>query len=144
MTQPLSKSPLTPLQRAIVARLKGDAALVTLLNGRQAVFDQPPEGEDYPYIRVGDHLSTPDNDLQTFGREVTETLHVWTKARSNGPGQAIADRTIELLDHQERFLTFAGHRVVSIRQEFDQALTDPDPEIRHHVVRLRVVTAQLS
>jgi hypothetical protein len=33
---------------------------------------------------------------------------------------------------------------VSIRNEFDQALTDPDPEIRHHVLRFRVITAQLT
>lgn len=97
-----------------------------------------------PYVRVGDHLSIPDNDLTSFGRNVTETLHIWTRARSNASGQDIAARIIEILDHQPEALIIPGHRVVSIRSEFDQALTDPDPEIRHHVVRFRVITAQGS
>ena len=144
MTQAVSTSPIAALQRAIVARLKGDSTLVGLLGGRQAIFDQPPEGEVYPYVRVGEHLSIPDNDHGTYGREVTETLHVWTKVRGNAEGQGIADRIIALLDHQAASLLVVGHRVVSIRHEFDQALTDPDPEIRHHVLRFRIVTAQLT
>jgi hypothetical protein len=138
----VSKSPLNPLQKAINAKLRGDSALVALLGGKLAVYDQPPEGVAYPYVRIGDHLSTPDNDLTSFGREVTETIHVWTKVRGNSTGQDIAARIVELLDHQPAGLSVLGHRVVSIRCEFDQALTDPDPEIRHHVLRFRIVTAQ--
>jgi hypothetical protein len=151
VTAPISKSPLSPLQRAVVAKLRGDATLVGLLASAKgvspaaaAVVDQVVEGQAFPYIRIGDHLSTPANDLTSYGRRVTVTLHVWTRAQSNGPGQTIADRVIELLDHQERALAVTGHRVVSIRHEFDQALSDPDPQIRHHIVRLRVETAQLT
>jgi uncharacterized protein (UPF0248 family) len=97
-----------------------------------------------PYVRVGDHLSIPDNDLGSFGRQITATLHVWTKARGNATGQDIAARINAILDHQSAGLVIPGHRVVSIRNEFDQALTDPDPEIRHHVLRFRVITAQSS
>jgi len=32
--------------------------------------------------------------------------------------------------------------IVSVRQEYDQALVDPDPQIRHHVLRFRIITAQ--
>jgi len=137
----LSESPVNPLQKALYARLNGDATLTTLM-GPSSVHDQPPEGDPYPYIRLGDHLDIPDNDLTSFGREVTETLHVWTRERSNGPGQAIAARVVELLDHQPDALVVAGHQVVAIRWEFGQALTDPNPEIRHHVLRFRVVLAQ--
>lgn len=154
MTQPMIKIPATPVQRAIVARLRGDATLAGLLPPVKdssppvpAVVDQPAEGQVYPYIRVGDHLSIADNDLTGFGRQITETLHIWTKTRSNGPGQLIADRAAALLDHQDRALSALlagdGHRVVRINLEYDQALTDPDPQIRHHVLRFRIVTEQL-
>jgi len=143
-----SKSPVTPLQKVFVARLGGDAALTTLLGGPSRVLDQVTESTPKPYVRLGDHLSIPDNDHGGYGREVTITLHVWTKARSNGPGQTIADRIVELLDHQvealNALLVPLGHKIVSIRSEFDQALTDPDPEIRHHVLRFRVITDQLT
>lgn len=145
---PVSKSPINALQKAFVARLKADGALATLLGAVDRIVDQPREGMPYPYVRVGDTLSTPDNDLTTFGRNVLETLHIWSRYRGNKPGQDIADRCVQLLDHQaaalSALLAADGHKVISIRAEFDQALTDPDPEIRHHVLRFRVETAQLS
>jgi hypothetical protein len=144
MTHPISESAVGPLQAAVVTRLKADAALVALLKGQAAVYDQPPETVPIYYVRVGDFLSIPDNDHGGYGREITMTLHVWTKYRGNKVGQDISARIIKLLDHQGDALNLVGHRVVSIRHEFDQALTDPDPEIRHHVLRFRVVTAQES
>lgn len=146
-----SKSPLNPLQAAIVTALRADATLAGLLASAlnvtpatPAVLDQVLGGQPYPYVRIGESNSTPDNDHSGFGRNVTQTLHIWTKARGNITGQAIAARINELLDHQAAALAVTGHRVVSIRSEFDQALTDPDPEIRHHVLRFRVVTAQVT
>jgi hypothetical protein len=151
----ISSSPLNPLQAAIVSRLRGDAALAAKLatiKGQSpstpAVVDRVPEGQPMPYVRLGDHLSTPDNTHTSYGRRVTETIHVWTRERSMGPGQAIATRVGELLDHQvaamSALLAPAGHRCVSIRQTFDQALDDPDPEIRHHVLRFAIETCQIG
>lgn len=137
----ISDSPLNPLQAAMFDVLDGDAALTSLM-GADSVHDQVPEGDPYPYIRLGDHLGIPDNDLTSFGREVTETFHIWTRARSTGLGQAILARIDALLNNRPEALSVDGHRVVSIRNEFDQALTDPNPDIRHHVLRFRVITAQ--
>lgn len=151
---PASRNPATPVQRAFVARLKASADLQAALAitaggaGRQAVYDGPPEGADYPYVVVGDHLSIPDNDLTSIGREGTETVHVWTKARTNRQGQDIADVVTALFDHRVAEMTALlagdGHKCVTIRQEFDQALRDPDPQLRHHVVRFRIQTQQTS
>lgn len=148
-------NPASAVQRAFVSILRGDTLLASLLApikdvtpATPAVVDQAAEGQAKPYIRVGDHLSIPDYDHTSAGREVTETLHVWTQTRSNKPGQDIADRVTALLDHQTAAFSAAleanGHRCVSIRQEFDQALEDPDPQIRHHVLRFRIQTQQLS
>lgn len=137
MTAPVSRSPIHPVQTAFYQRMVADAVLGGLVSG---VFDEVPEGQAYPYVRLGAHLSIPDNAHGQFGRQITLTLHVWTKARGNAQGQAIADRIIELFDHQP--LTVVGHRVVSVRCEFDQALTDPNPELRRHVLRFRTITTQ--
>jgi hypothetical protein len=138
------ESPIGPLQVAMVALLKGDTDLVTLLGG-QKVFDQrAPEGTQYPYVLVGDHLSIPDNTHTTSGRDITVTVHVWTRTRTNKQGQDIAAAVSALLDHQVAALNavLVGHKVVAIRNNFDQALTDPDPELRQHVLRFRVQTSQ--
>jgi hypothetical protein len=153
VTQPTDLLPASAVQRAIVALLRADTTLKGMLAAIKgvspataAVIDDIPEGQAYPYVAVGDHLSIPDNDLTSFGRQVTETLHVWTQTRSMAPGQAIADRIALLLDHQDRALTVLlsplGHRCVRISLEFDQALRDPDPKFRHHVLRFRIITAQ--
>ena len=155
MTAPTTRNPATPIQRAIVAILRADGTLAALLAPAKgvtppapAVVDEPAEGQPKPYIRVGDHLSIPDHDHTSKGREVTETIHVWTQQRSNAQGQTIADRVTALLDHKVTEFSAAlaadGHRCVSIRQEFDQALKDPDPQIRHHVLRFRIQTVQVS
>lgn len=141
MTEPVSRSPVHPVQVALYERLTRDAELMSLVTG---VYDQVPEGVARPYVRIGDHVSTADNDLTSYGRQILSTVHVWTEARGNAPGQQIANRIVELLDHQAAALSelVDGHRVVSIRHEYDQALPDPNPQIRHHVIRFRITTAQ--
>lgn len=151
---PVSRSPASAVQRAIVSIMKASTDLCDALavtpggDPRQAVYDGPPEGAAYPYVTAGEHLSISDNDLTSYGREGTETVHVWTEARSNARGQEISDIIIGLLDHQVAALSDAladdDFRCVSVRHEFDQALRDPDPQIRHHVVRFRVCTVQVS
>lgn len=150
-----SRNPANAIQAVIVARLRADATLAPLLAPAKgvtpavpAVVDQPAEGQSKPYVRVGDHLSIPDNDHTSYGREVTENLHVWTQTRSSKPGQDIADAITASLDHQVAAFSAAlapyGFKCVTIRQEFDQALEDPDPQIRHHVLRFRIQTKQLT
>ncbi|SLN36573.1 hypothetical protein AQS8620_01301 [Aquimixticola soesokkakensis] len=39
------------LQKALVSRLKSDAALSALVSGR--VYDEPPQSVTFPYVRIG-------------------------------------------------------------------------------------------
>ncbi|MDQ8045262.1 MAG: DUF3168 domain-containing protein [Patulibacter sp.] len=142
--QSVSKRPSLAVQRAIVALLKADSALTTLLTGTKVYDGDAPEATPQPYVIVGDHLSTDSGDLTSFGREILSTIHVWTKTRSNVAGEDIANRINQLLDRQHRSLAIVGHRAVYVRLEFDQALGDPDPQLRHHVLRYRIETAQLA
>lgn len=142
MAQELSEG---PVQAVIFATLSTDPTLSALING---VGDGPPESAggdfaeaDLPYVDLGDVLSMQDNAHGVFGREIVHTIHVWTRAHSTLPGYTIAARVAELLDHQQRALNEtieAPHRVVSIRLEYVQALRDPRPDIRHHVMRFRI------
>lgn len=143
MTTPTSTPPEQALQVAMVSAFKADATLTALLAPAGAVYDEVPESANPTrYITVGDHLSVPDNDLTSFGREVTVTVHVWTKSKGFTTGQAIANRINQLLDHQTGALNPAGHRVVSIRSIFAQAIRDPDQAWRHHILRFRINTEQ--
>lgn len=136
MTAP---SPLLPVQGAIVALLREDPALTAMVRG---VYDYLPEDVPYPFVVVGEAIETPDNRHGGFGRQTVPTLHVWDQYRGYARLLRVGARITELLDHQP--LTIPGVDWIATRYEFSQTLTDPEPpgDIRHLVLRYRVVTEQ--
>jgi hypothetical protein len=128
-----------PVQQALRAVLVADLTLTTLITG---VFDYVPEDAAYPYIVIGDATEIPDNSHDRYGWQTVATLHVWTQAEGHKQGLTIGRRITALLDHQP--LTIPGYDHVVTRCEFSQTLTDPEPpgNIRHLVLRYRVITEQ--
>lgn len=47
----MADGPALALQKALIARLRADAGIVALVAAR--VFDEPPQGVAFPYIRLG-------------------------------------------------------------------------------------------
>jgi hypothetical protein len=68
--------PALAVQRAIYRTLAEDDELQSLVSG---VFDDVPEGTEFPYVVIGEGTLLPDNYLTGFGREVRVTLHVWSR-----------------------------------------------------------------
>lgn len=136
MTAP---APMLPVQQAIYTTLTGNTALMDTVSG---VFDYVPETVAYPFVVIGEAIETPDNAHDRFGRETVVTLHVWSQYRGFSQVLAIAAKVTALLDH--RPLTITGLDHIATRFEFSQTLTDPEPpgDIRHVVLRYRVVTEQ--
>lgn len=136
MTAP---SPMLPVQAAVYARLTGDATLTGMISG---VYDYVPENAAYPFVVIGEALETPDNRHGGFGRETVITLHVWSQYEGYAQALRIGERVTALLDHQPLTIPTVSH--IATRFEFAQTLTDPEPpgNIRHLVLRYRVVTEQ--
>ncbi|HCA88166.1 MAG TPA: DUF3168 domain-containing protein [Streptomyces sp.] len=130
---------MLPVQGAVLAVLTGDATLTDMAD---AVYDYLPEDVPYPFIVIGEAIETPDNRHGGFGRQTVITLHVWSQYRGYAQALAIGARITALLDHQP--LTIPGVDWIATRFEFSQTLTDPEPpgDIRHLVLRYRVVTEQ--
>lgn len=133
--------PLNAVQKAFFDAASADTILMGLLPG--GLYDEPPESEVRDYLVLGDHLSLPDNTHDKFGREITQTFHIWTRSRGTKRGGAIAARWNALFDHQKQALTVPGHKIVIVRNEFQQALRDPDPQWRQTLIRYRINTEQL-
>ncbi|MFJ8446834.1 DUF3168 domain-containing protein [[Kitasatospora] papulosa] len=134
-----AQSPLLPIQKAMYGALTGDAALKAMVTG---VYDYVPETAVYPYIVIGEATEIPRNSHDRFGWETVPTLHVWDKYRGYSRVLRIGSRIGEVLDHQA--LIVPGYDVVEVKFEFSQTLTDPEPpgDIRHLVLRHRIVTEQ--
>ena len=132
-----ARSPLLPLQTAMYQRMVADDTLMGMVSG---VFDDVPEGQAKPYVVIGEAIETPRNNHGQFGRETVVTLHIWSEHAGFSEALNIQNTTVELFDHQP--LSVDGQHVVSVRYEFSQPLRDPDPHIRHGVIRFRVTTEQ--
>jgi hypothetical protein len=130
-------SPLGPIQKAMLAALKADEVLQGLVTG---AYDYVPERAVYPYIVIGEATEIPRNSLNRYGWETVPTLHVWDQYRGFARVLRIGERIGEVLDHQP--LALPGYTHVATRFEFSQTLTDPEPpgDIRHLVLRHRIVT----
>lgn len=136
MTAP---APMLPVQSAVYARLKGDTTLMGLIRG---VYDYVPEDAAYPFVVIGEAIETPDNRHGGYGRETVITLHAWSRYQGYAQVLRIGARVTALLDHQP--LDMPGLSWIATRFEFSQTLTDPEPpgDIRHLVLRYRIVTEQ--
>lgn len=133
----VARSPLAAIQRAIFQRLNADEELGA------DVYDQVPEGASMPYVVLGEATETPSNWHGGFGRNSTHTLHVWSSQATFDEANAIADRVVQLLDHQPMSLYVPEWVVIAVRFEFAQTLRDPHPPHARHVpVRFRINTEQ--
>jgi hypothetical protein len=77
------------LQKAVIARLRGDAALVALLGGAH-VHDNVRRAAMPPYVALARFES---RDLSSSGADGAEhrfTLHVWPEAQGRAQAHAIA------------------------------------------------------
>jgi len=126
-----------PIQAAIYGALTGDATLMALVTG---IYDSVPEGTAMPYVSIGEAVATPRNAHDRFGRRNVATLHVWSRHQGFTEINAIMSRITAILDHQP--LTVTGHDAVMVHHEFEQTLNDPDPEIRHGVIRFAITTEE--
>lgn len=95
----MSGSPASPFQDAIYTRLSGDATLVTTLGA--GVYDVVPDRAAFPYVTIGEQTEAPNDTMGKTGRDVTITVHIWTRdseSRSKQPAQLLMNRVDALLD----------------------------------------------
>lgn len=118
------------LQRTIVARLKADATLTSIIAGR--VYDQPPANPTFPYVTLGEDQTIPDRGQEYEGSDVSMTLHAWSKAQGFPQAKQMIDAIRASLTGASLSLT--GHRLVNIEFEDSRVLRDTDPTITHGVL----------
>lgn len=126
------------LQQSIFARHSADAPLATLLGGQPRVYDDVPQGSDFPYLTLGQSIARDWSTGTEEGNEHILTLHVWSKAKGKKEAHEIMGAVRTLL--HEQALSLPGHRLINLRHEFSEARRDPDGETVHGITRFRAVT----
>lgn len=124
---------LWPLQMAVVQKARAHTPLTDLVSG---IYDEVPEGVQFPYVSLGSITENVDDAHNQRGLEASVVLHVWSKYHGFKEAATILAALDAALDRQP--LTVAGFTDVSIAHQQHQELRDPDPDIRHINVSYRV------
>lgn len=136
-----SSHPFLALQKALLARLAGDAALSALLGGPR-IHAEPPRAAEPPYVGLSESRTNDWSTVSDRGHEHLFTLSVWSRQPGIREALAVAGRIEELLEDAD--LALEGHRLVNLRllsQEFRREGRDGT---RRVALRLRAVTEEAS
>ncbi|NNH56910.1 DUF3168 domain-containing protein [Rhizobium laguerreae] len=118
------------LQGALVARLKADAPLTALAQGR--VYDQPPSPVVYPYVTIGEAQTLRDDATCVSGSQVYLTLHAWSTQVGFPEVRKVADAVVESLHLAP--ITLPTNRLISIMHRQTRTFRDADGLTSHAVI----------
>ncbi|MGO6835023.1 DUF3168 domain-containing protein [Rhizobium ruizarguesonis] len=118
------------LQGALVARLKADAPLTVLVQGR--VYDQPPSPVVYPYVTIGEAQTLRDDATCVSGAQIYLTLHAWSTQVGFPEVRKVADAVVESLHLAP--ITLPTNRLISIMHRQTRTFRDADGLTSHAVI----------
>lgn len=127
------------LIQVMFTTLRTDTALLELVETAD-IYERAPDGpwpETMRYISLGPSTSIPDDYDCMMGEEITIQWDVWTSGTGESYGSAmcrkICNRIKQALHDVDLALTH--NALVTLQWQFTQVLDDPNPAIRHGVVR---------
>ena len=125
------------LWQAIYDKLTADSLLMAQISG---IFDPVPEGEELPYLTIGEGSMRDWSAKDFIGQEHLIDIHIWSGKRGGGEVRALSDRVAALLAGQN--LTLTGHQLVGLEFTFFENFFDGDGQVRHGILRFRAKTIQ--
>lgn len=131
--------PAWALQKALHARLAGDAELVALVGAR--IYDEVPRNEAAPYVHLAEAAVRDWSTATEAGAEVLFAIIVFSKAAGRREALAIAERVRALL--HEAPLALDGHRLVNLRHAATETLRNVK-DGRRALLRFRAVMEPLT
>lgn len=133
---------LWPLQKALVARLKGDPG-VSALVGQRVHDGQAPAGTGYPYVVVGESTEVEARTMGRSGFTDTVTVHIWSQYDGRKEALQVLTAIGRALAAP---LVLDGYGSARLRQEFVTTLLDTDGPVtlRHVPARFRIFALEAA
>ena len=123
------------LQKALIAHLRGDAAVTALLGDR--IWDAVPDAPAYPHLLIGRSQS---RSVAADGGGIEHALTLTVVSRFRGTEEAKAVMAAVRLSLAEAALAADGVRAVSARVTSADIYPAPDGHRIFAAMRLRAVT----
>ncbi|OYX88318.1 MAG: hypothetical protein B7Y01_00410 [Xanthobacter sp. 17-67-6] len=135
MSAPLP--PALALRQALHERLVADAALTALLGGER-IHDVPPRDAAFPFVTLGETVTSDWSTATEGGTEHALTLHAWSRAAGRREAFEIAAAVQQAL--HDAPLAPHGHRLANLRATTAEVRREGDGRTFHAVIRFRAVT----
>ena len=109
----MADGPALAMQEAIIAALRASATIAALVGPR--IYDEPPEGVDPPYIRLGALEPLPQRSSGIEGVRLMFGIEAHSRpAAGRVEATRICEGVVALFDGTPQTLSPAGYRVVSL------------------------------
>lgn len=126
------------LQVAIVAAIKGDTEVKTLIGDPARVEQQVPATPTFPYLVVGEG-QVVDDSVQGLGSQENYTdIHIWDNATTYSRVKQIEACLFRLL--HDASLSLTGARCLLIQFDGARNAGAENPALKHRVVTYRAIT----
>lgn len=122
------------LQKAIYEKLLGNSQLVAVVGG---IFDNPPQGEIFPFITLGDVSAGDVSSLESSIAEYRIGIDVWSREAGHKQTADIMDLVYATL-HQSS-ITVSGKSFVSMRFVSSSIQLEDDGWTYHGSMGLSVI-----
>lgn len=127
------------LQKAVIAAMRGDATLASLVGDR--IYDVPPGGAPKPFVSLGPTSFFPDPRDCMPARIETIQVDVWTVDQSRRqPCKAICNAVEAVLDGATLALD-DPYALGTCDLTLGRVLDDPDGITKHGVLQFRCEVA---
>lgn len=127
------------LQTAVYDRLTSASALMALITG---IHDHVPQGEEYPYVVIGEDLATNADTDDTLDSDHVVTVHTWSRYRGQKETKEIQQQIYSALHRKP--LAVGNAVFVDCVQESQETFLDDDGLTRHGVQAFRVFLDDLE
>ena len=126
------------LQGAVLAQLKADAAVMSLLAGR--VHDHVPEETSHPYCSFGPADAVQEDDDCSNAVTVALQIDVWSRKPGSAEAKGIAAAIRRSLHDAD--LTLTDNALVYIQHRDTSTFTDADGLTTHAAMTFEAVVEQ--
>lgn len=119
------------IQTAIFEALTASPAIA---DGR--VYDDVPEGAQFPYLAIGNEQVTDDGNACGDGWQVYADVHVWSRSVGFPEAKALTAAAVPRLT---AIAAIAGKTLIAVSLDGTRIFRDPDGETSHGVITIRFV-----
>jgi hypothetical protein len=108
------------------------------------VYDSVPGNPAFPYVTIGDDVSSDRSSKVESNQEFACTIHVWSRQRGRWETKQLIDAVDELLHDQTLAIEEVGspgaapYVVTDVWRDGSQTFVDPDGLTMHGIVSYRV------